>query len=123
MKLELLKQVDAPLLARKRVSLMASFDGKTPSNDEVKKEIASLLKTKEELVAIRHIYQRYGQSNAKIIAHVYDKVEDLKAIEEIKKKKVKKAKDEKPKETKEVKEEIEEEVKGGEETKAKEQKA
>lgn len=87
MDVEIVKEREMPLLNRKRVSLDANYAGsKTPSSDEVKKVLAKKLGVSEELVAIRHIYQRFGSGKAKIIAHIYDKVEDLKALE---KKKVK----------------------------------
>ncbi len=133
MNLKLIKEKDVPLLARKRLSFEIEYPGdKTPSRDDIKKTIASTQKVKEDLVAIRHIYPRFGRCNAKIIAHVYNNAEDVKKYEPTKSKKEKKkaeatseapakeapkaeAPAEKPKE--EVKEEPKEEEKPAEEKK------
>ena len=82
MNLKLTKEKDVPLLARKRLNFEIDYPGKrTPSNGEMKKDIASLQKVKEELIAIRHIYPKFGRCKAKIIAHIYNNVEDLKKYE------------------------------------------
>mgnify|MGYP001566203550 CR=1 FL=1 len=94
--MKIVKQVDAPLLSRKRVAIEIEHFGKsTPKKEEIKKEIANLLKTKEELVAIRHIYTKYGYGKSKVMVHVYDKLEDLQRLEK-KKVIVKKEKQPKP---------------------------
>jgi len=82
MHLELDKQVEAPLLSRKRVTFMADYEGKTPSRMDFVREISKNLKANEKCVVIRHIYQRFGSRKAKIIVHVYKNEEDKKAIEE-----------------------------------------
>jgi len=97
MNIKLVKEVQVPLLARKRLSFEIDYPGsKTPSKDEIKKTIAGLQKVKEELVSVRHIYPRFGKCKAKIITHIYNKVEDLKKYEPTTKKE--KKKEETPKE-------------------------
>ncbi|MBU4501144.1 MAG: hypothetical protein KKA79_01015 [Nanoarchaeota archaeon] len=92
MNLKLLKEKDVPLLVRKRLSFEVEYPGdKTPSRDDIKKNIASTQKVKEDLVAVRHIYPRFGRCKAKIIAHVYNNVEDVKKYEPKNKKEEKKA--------------------------------
>ncbi len=71
MELEILKQKETPLLSRKRVSVMVSFNGPTPSRAKLRKEIASKLKESPEMVILRHIYTRFGKQKAKVIAHIY----------------------------------------------------
>ncbi len=88
MELKLLKETEMPLLSRKRINLEVNFNGPTPSQKEILKELSSMLKTKEELISIRHIYTKYGAQKAKVIAHLYNSLEELKNIEEIKKKKL-----------------------------------
>ena len=34
------------------------------------------------MVIIKHVYTKFGKKEAKIIAHVYEKLDDLKKIEE-----------------------------------------
>ncbi len=100
MKLTLIEEKEVPLLMRRRISFEIDNEkSKTPSEAEIKKSIAEKLKTGEENIAIRHIYQKYGVGKAKVIGHIYKNPDDLKRIEEIKKKaKKKKAKQEKTKE-------------------------
>ena len=136
MNIKLIKEREAPLLARKRLSFEIDYSGsKTPSKDDVKKTVASLQKIKEDLVAVRHIYPRFGSSKAKIIVHIYKTLKDLKRYEPKIKKKEKKAegapaeapkekpkeekKEEKPKEEK--KEEAPKEEKAEEKVNAKEE--
>lgn len=82
MNIKLIKETEAPLLSRKRLNFEVTYPGsKTPSKEDIKKTIASLQKVKEDLVAIRHIYPKFGESKAKIIAHVYNNAGDLKKYE------------------------------------------
>lgn len=85
MDVEITKQRETPLLGRTRVSAVAHFEDKTPSRLELQKAIASKIKKDANLVIIRHIYQRYGKREAKIIAHVYS---DDKLIEKLEGKKL-----------------------------------
>lgn len=72
MEIEIQKQRETPLLARKRVTAIAHYEGTTPSRIQIRKEIASKVKSDEDLVIIRHIYTKFGSRDAKIIAHVYN---------------------------------------------------
>jgi ribosomal protein S24E len=86
MNAEILKQSEAPLLGRQRVSMMVDFEGgATPSIEQFKDIVAVKMKVGKDLVAIRHIYQQYGFSKAKVIAHIYKKKEDLIKLEKEKK--------------------------------------
>jgi len=125
MKLNSIKEVDNLLLGRKRVSYFLDYPDKTPSKDEVKAMIAKDLNSKEDLIRVKHIYPRFGITRAKVIAHVYKKLEDFKKFEKIKVKKgdvkkdtpkeVKEApKEAKVEEKKEVKEKVEEKPKENE---------
>lgn len=71
MEFKLLKTKEMPLLGRTRLSYMCTFDGSTPDRMTLTKEVAKLNKSKPEMVIIKHIYQRFGVGNAKIIANVY----------------------------------------------------
>lgn len=81
MRLEVKKERDTPLLSRKRVTLMAEYDGTTPSRINVRKEVAKKLGAKENLVVIKHIYTRFGSSKSKIITHVYNNEGEMKKLE------------------------------------------
>lgn len=82
----MLKERDSPLLNRKRVSFMVEYEGKcTPNILEFKDAIASKLKVNKDLVSVRHVYQRFGYSKAKVIAHIYQTRKELMRLEKFKK--------------------------------------
>ena len=86
MQLDITKQNEVPLLNRQRVTVMIHFDGgATPSNQELKDEISKKLKVNKDLLAVRHIYQRFGATSAKVIVHVYKTRDELLHLEKIKK--------------------------------------
>ncbi len=86
MEIEITKQVNAPLLGRQRITGMISFDGgATPSILKLKEVLATKLKVHKDLIAIRHVYQRFGFTQVKVIAHVYKKREELMKLEKLKK--------------------------------------
>lgn len=113
MELKILKQRETPLISRKRMTAEITFDKATPSRGDIVKEIAKKEKVSENLVVVKHIYQRFGQLKAKAICHIYFNKEDLERIEPeyLKKKHGKKEKkaeekaEEKPAEKAEAKEE------------------
>lgn len=79
MDLNIIKEKEVPLLDRKRVTLQYnSQEGKTPPRKQIAKEVAKKIGAKEDCVAIRHIYTKFGETASKIIAHVY---KDFKTLE------------------------------------------
>lgn len=82
MKLEFSEKREIPLLSRTRAQFRACFDKETPSREKIRKEVANILKVKEDLTIIKHVYPRFGKKEAKVIAHVYENMNDLKRIEE-----------------------------------------
>lgn len=89
MKLENLKEKEVTLLGRKRVRFELEHQGQsTPTKISIKEEIAKKYNTKPELVAIRHIYSKFGSTKAKVIAHIYNDEKSLKFLEPPKGKKV-----------------------------------
>lgn len=81
MEIEIKKQRETPLLSRTRVTLTLDYDAATPNRLEIRKAVAHKLKAKEELVVIKHIYTRFGQKKAKVIAHVYNDKKEMESIE------------------------------------------
>ena len=81
MELKIDKTSDMPLLSRKRVTAWVDYTGKTPSRLELQKQIAKKISSKEDLVIVKHIYPRYGQQHAKVIANIYTNIDDLKRFE------------------------------------------
>jgi len=82
MDIKLVKENDMPLMGRKRLTYMCSFDGSTPSRADFKNHIAKDKKVEPSLVIVKHIYQRFGSRDAKIIANVYHKKEMIDLYEE-----------------------------------------
>ena len=69
------------------------FEKSTPSYAEVASSLSSNLKTDEKLVAIRHIYNSFGNKKAEVIAYVYADEGKKQLIEpKIREKKEKKSK-------------------------------
>lgn len=97
MQLKLLQEKEAKLLDRKELEIEATFEKSTPSEAEIKKQIASSQKADEGAISIKTIRQSFGIKKARIIAHIYKNKEQLKKIEKVK---VKKKKEEKKAEEK-----------------------
>ena len=84
MEIKISKEKDMPLLSRKRVSAIVEFAEKaTPPSNTIRNELAKLLKVQPGLVHIKHVYTKYGQAQAKIIAHIYETKEDLVTLEKV----------------------------------------
>ena len=67
----------------KRIAFTAKtvFEGKTPSRQDLRKEIAKALGAKEDLVVLRQIKTDYGSERAIITGFVYETPETLKRLE------------------------------------------
>jgi len=87
MQLTITEKKESPLLSRIEIKGTLSFDQATPSNEELKKNLADNQKTKPELVVIKHIYTEYGKPQAEVIAYIYESKEALEKTEPKPKKK------------------------------------
>ena len=81
MKLTIEKQRDTPLLSRKRVTAMLTFDSSTPSRMKMRDAIAKKTSEEPENVIIKHIYQRFGNRTARVIANIYKNRKTLEKYE------------------------------------------
>lgn len=70
-------QKENQLLGRTEVEAEIAFTGATPSREDLKKQLAQQLKTKESLVIITSIRTNYGECVAVIQANVYTKDKEL----------------------------------------------
>ena len=87
---------EEPLLARTMVKATLEFEKASPSYAEFTSGLAATLKSDEKLVAIRHIYNSFGDRKAEVIAYVYNDEAKKQLIEpKLKEKKEKAAKAEK----------------------------
>lgn len=82
MELTVKSKKETPLLSRTRVNATIEYKGATPKLLDVKQKMVAALKVKDNLVAVRHVYPRYGVEKAKVIAHVYEKHDDLIKMED-----------------------------------------
>jgi len=96
--LSITSKKDEQLLSRTLVSAILDFEKATPSNSEVATLLAASLKVDEKLVAIRHIYNQFGDKKAQVTAYIYNDEARKQFIEpKIKVKKEKKKKEAKKK--------------------------
>lgn len=105
MDIKILEEKENSLLNRKEFLLEIDSSGKTPSNKELKQELAQKLKAKPELIVIKNIYQAYGKMTSKSEVFLYNDEKSLKETETIKEKPKKEATAEQPKEQYKPKEE------------------
>jgi len=96
MNLKIVNEKEEKLLDRKNIMLNIDFEAKTPSREEIKKELVEKLKAAPELLKIKRISQEFGSRNAKVLVYLYNTKESLNKIE-IKNKKKKVAKKEEKK--------------------------
>ena len=71
MEINIKSKKDESLLSRTIIEATAEFEKATPSYPEVTALLATQLKLDEKLIAIRHIYNLFGNKRAKVIAYVY----------------------------------------------------
>ena len=88
--LSITQKKDEPLLSRTMIKATIEFEKSTPSYTEITSLLAANLKADEKLVAIRHVYNSFGDRKAEIEAYVY-KDEAKKQLIEPKKKEKKTA--------------------------------
>ena len=112
--MNVLKEIDTPLLSRKRITLELSFEGATPSKVNLIKELVKKYKVDEKLIEIRHIYTKYGDRKAKAIVHIYTDAAQMKDIVKLGKKAIEKI----AKKEEEAKKKAEDKAKAAEEAKA-----
>jgi len=86
--MKILKQEENSILNRSAVEFSVDHKGsKTPTREEVLKQISEKLNVSPELIRIKSIFTKYGGESSKISANIYGNIESLKSIEEFRKKK------------------------------------
>ncbi len=82
MEIKNLKIKETPLLARKRIKFELEHNNQsTPTKIKLKEDIAKKYNVNPDLVAIRHIYGKFGLQTSKVIAHIYENEKTLKELE------------------------------------------
>lgn len=81
MKIEIKNKKENPLLSRVEVSGTVSFDGATPSNEQLAQSIASQMKADASVVKMKKIRNTLGSHQASFTAFVYKSKEELDRVE------------------------------------------
>jgi len=81
MKIEIKNKKDNPLLSRIEVSGIVTFEGATPSNEQLTQSIASQMKADASVVKMKKIRNTLGSHQASFTAFVYKSKEELDRIE------------------------------------------
>lgn len=83
MKVNIVSKGQNPLMKRKEITFSVDHaqNGGTPSRLEVSRQLASLLKTKPELVFVNNMKTKTGTMVAVGDANVYDSIEQAKIME------------------------------------------
>ena len=80
--MKVLKDFNNKLCDRVEYEIEIIHDKKeTPKREDVKKNIAKLLKIKEDLIALKGIYTKYGISKSKVYVNIYNNEESFKNFE------------------------------------------
>ena len=80
MDIKIIKE-EKSVMPRKELTLEVTFEKSTPKRLDLKKEIATKTKNKEDLLIIKKIITDYGKRKSKVTAYVYNDEETLKKIE------------------------------------------
>ena len=79
--MEIIERKPTELLNRENIVARVEFEGATPSRAQLKNQLATKLKAKEELIVVRKINTAFGKSLAIVKAHIYKNEADMKKIE------------------------------------------
>lgn len=92
MEINIVERNENSLLGRAELQGTISFTGATPAYPQIKQALATQLKVKEEVIAIKQVLTEFGVQRAKFVVYVYETPEQLQKIEpKVKAKKEKKA--------------------------------
>ena len=80
MEIKILEEREEKLFGRKEITFEASYEGKTPSGEEVKQEICKKLGLSPDLTVVIKIDQAYGKGLSTVKVHSYAKKEVMEKI-------------------------------------------
>lgn len=87
--MNILEKKPSPLLSRTEIKAEIDYTGATPSNEDIKQQLAKNLSANAELVVIKQILPVFGSGKSIITAYLYENKEAMVRIERAKKKKPK----------------------------------
>jgi len=81
LEINIIKDLDNPLLDRKEITFNISHTGATPSRDKIKNKLVAQLNSRHELVIVDNIRTEYGTQNTSGYAKIYSDVDRANEIE------------------------------------------
>lgn len=70
-----------PMLNRRKINFITTFDGATPSRNEIRNKLAAMLNISSELIIVQEIDNQYGKKEGWGYAKAYEDINSLKSIE------------------------------------------
>lgn len=81
MNFEVIQDRKNPLLNRRELDLLISYESSTPKRDEVRKMLSEKYGVEVERIIIEKMESIFGTRKAKAHIHIYDTVNDVKKYE------------------------------------------
>ncbi len=78
---EITGKVEQPITSRTLLEGVVTYDAAPPSFSELKKQVASLVKSDESLVVIQSLHSFFGMRKSRLKVHVYKSKEGLDSFE------------------------------------------
>jgi small subunit ribosomal protein S24e len=127
MNVNVISKTDNAVLERKEIQAEVSFDGPTPSREDIRKAICAKVGSNPDLTVLREVNNSFGKQSVNVVAHAYSDKEKMTRTEPeyvVKRDKVveKPKPEEKPKEEPKAEEKPKEEAKKEEKPKPEEKK-
>jgi small subunit ribosomal protein S24e len=82
MDIKIIKEKNNALLNRRELNLAVTFDGATPSRNDVKAKIAAMLNAPLELVIIQKMDNEFGKQEVEAYIKIYEDAARMNQIEE-----------------------------------------
>ncbi|WP_321430816.1 30S ribosomal protein S24e [uncultured Methanolobus sp.] len=82
MDIKIIKDKNNALLNRRELNLTVTFDGATPSRNDVKSKLAAMLNAPLELVIVQKIENEFGKQELKVYVKIYEDEARMKQVEE-----------------------------------------
>ncbi|HDD66316.1 MAG TPA: 30S ribosomal protein S24e [Nitrososphaeria archaeon] len=81
MKIEIAQDKANPLLNRRELDVVISYESGTPKREEVREELSKMLGAEKERIIIEKMESIFGSNKARAHVHVYDTAEHAKRYE------------------------------------------
>ncbi|ETA69009.1 30S ribosomal protein S24e [Methanolobus sp. WCC1] len=82
MDIKIIKEKNNALLNRRELNLAVTFDGATPSRNDVKAKLAAMLNVPLELVIVQKMNNEFGKQEMNVYVKIYEDAARMKQVEE-----------------------------------------